>query len=102
MLKVAGTVSTLHQSAALPGRKGEETGAHGLYTQVAHDLECDAEEWNPLAGYGRTARLIFKTVAFLWPPYFLSDLLVTGSRDLIPMVFVVRSQAHSSSPHAPR
>lgn len=50
-------------SALVPGRKSEEVGVDGLHAEVAHDSQCDAEEWNAVAGSGQSVGLIFKTVA---------------------------------------
>lgn len=37
-------------SSPLPGEEGEEVGVDGLHKQAAHRSQCDAEEWNVVAG----------------------------------------------------
>ena len=39
-------------SAPLSGGEGEEGGVDGLHAQAAHHSQCDAEEWNAVAGGG--------------------------------------------------
>jgi hypothetical protein len=34
-----------------------------VHAQAAHHSQCDAEEWDAVAGGGQSAGLIFKTVA---------------------------------------
>ena len=50
-------------SATLSGGEGEEVGVDGLHAKAADHSQCDAEEWNAVAGGGESAGLIFKTVA---------------------------------------
>lgn len=56
-------------SASLSGGEGEEIGVDGLHAQATHRSQCDAEEWNAVAGGGESAGLIFKTVAQTCPSY---------------------------------
>jgi hypothetical protein len=53
------------RSASLSGREGEEAGVDRVHAETAHDSQCDAEERDVMASGGKSAGLIFKTVADL-------------------------------------
>ncbi len=47
----------------MSGGQGEEAGVDGVHAEAAHHSQRDAEEWDAVAGDGRSADLIFQTVA---------------------------------------
>ena len=51
----------------MSGGEGEEAGVDGLHTQAAHRSQCDAEEWNAVAGGGESAGLILRQLLRLAP-----------------------------------
>ena len=50
-------------SVLVSGWEGQKGGVDGLHAEAAHDLDCDAEERNVVAGGSQSAGLIFKTDA---------------------------------------
>ena len=71
------------RSGVLSGGKSEEVGVDGQHAQAAHRSQCDAEEWNAVAGGGESDGLIFKTVARLAPRTDANVIL----QDVTPFVF---------------
>ena len=51
----------------MSGGEGEEAGVDGLHAQAAHRSQCNAEEWNAVAGGGESAGLILRQLLRLAP-----------------------------------
>ena len=47
---------------SLSGRESKDVGVDGLPAEVTRDSQCDAEEWDAVAGRRRSVGLSFKTV----------------------------------------
>ena len=78
-------------SAPLSGGESEEVGVDRLHAQTAHDSQCDAEEWDAVAGGGQSACLTFKTVAVPFSP----SCFLLKSRG----TFCISSHCHNNRVH---
>lgn len=77
-------------SAPLSGGEGEEAGVDGVHAQAAHHSQCDAEEWDALAGGGQSAGLMFKTVADpTWLVLWLRDAGLLSTTDVAIIVATI-------------
>ncbi len=59
--------------------KAKKLAVSGLHTQVAHRFQCDAEEWNAVAGGGESASLILRQWLRLAPRTDASIILQDGT-----------------------
>lgn len=69
----------------MSGGEGKEVGVDGLHAQAAHRSQCDAEEWNAVAGGGESVGLILRQLLRLAPRadanVILQDVAPSGSHD---------------------